>query len=578
MVTHQLWEGRDHDHPGQLALSTLVFETTWSEREQLRRVCETTCESPLDAFVEASRKVLTDWIHHPSMRRVHTVGLSVLNTQLLPAIFVARALKRLRPDIRVVVGGFLCTPEGAKQLLEFESCFDVAVVGEGEGALLDLIANDRDQRVPNTVIRIGGELRINPPRSNLNGVELDALPYPDYSWVDPATIRQFATELPILSSRGCWWNRCTFCSDIIHWKTAQSREVEAVVDELEAQSKKYRWHKFYFCDLAANTSKDRMNQFCDAIHRRGLTLQMSILMRQRRSITRAELQRLHQAGFRCIQFGLEAFSTSLLRKMGKGVTALDNVRLLKLAEESGVRIVSNIISEFPLETAEEVVETYELVKHHPAIFNRRTIPGLSPFRMRPGSSIESIMGREPFERLDTDLSRRLFPHGVRDRLPILEYAISRRDADSGFRELLWSRIGEAIARPHAPERFSRWYRVGSELIVEKFDWTAGSWQTFKLSSDLGILLVALSELRKESDLLRELNWDREALQNALSVLRRHHLVVSDGILHFSMVFPGNVQVPLSHGETDDADSCKNHHDDSRPFSNGPKLNELVCLE
>jgi len=56
---------------------------------------------------------------------------------------------------------------------------------------------------------------------------------------------------------------------------------------------------------------------------------------------------LKAAGFREVQPGIESFNSAVLRRMGKGVTAAQNIRTLVLGRRFGVRIHYNLLYGFP---------------------------------------------------------------------------------------------------------------------------------------------------------------------------------------------------------------------------------------
>jgi len=63
-----------------------------------------------------------------------------------------------------------------------------------------------------------------------------------------------------------------------------------------------------------------------------------------------------------IQPGIESFSTRILKLMEKGVTALQNIRLLKWCVEFGLRPAWNVIYGFPGEPPEEYDRMAEVMK------------------------------------------------------------------------------------------------------------------------------------------------------------------------------------------------------------------------
>ena len=84
---------------------------------------------------------------------------------------------------------------------------------------------------------------------------------------------------------------------------------------------------------------------------------LELFVEARATLRPIELLALVEAGARGFQFGLEALSTSLLRRMGKGTTALQSLEVLRTCAELGVAHGANLITHYPGATDEEIAET-----------------------------------------------------------------------------------------------------------------------------------------------------------------------------------------------------------------------------
>src|SRR5205823_3394211 len=91
------------------------------------------------------------------------------------------------------------------------------------------------------------------------------------------------------------------------------------------------------------------------------------------NLTKAQLRRLARAGVKQLQPGIESLSTPILRLMDKGVTGLQNVRLLKWCEEIGIRLDWNFLYGFPGEDPAEYDQLSDLV---PSLMHLRPPSGL----------------------------------------------------------------------------------------------------------------------------------------------------------------------------------------------------------
>ena len=64
-------------------------------------------------------------------------------------------------------------------------------------------------------------------------------------------------------------------------------------------------------------------------------------------------------GLSTIQVGIEALSNSLLQKMHKGVSVIENIATMRGAQENSIRLEGNLILQFPGSSEVEVAETLE---------------------------------------------------------------------------------------------------------------------------------------------------------------------------------------------------------------------------
>ena len=80
-------------------------------------------------------------------------------------------------------------------------------------------------------------------------IDLNTLPIPDFdpfyeelSQMSKEVQHFFLVEgrLPVEISRGCWWNKCTFCNMNIQHKTYKEKNVDKIIEEIRTLSDKYK--------------------------------------------------------------------------------------------------------------------------------------------------------------------------------------------------------------------------------------------------------------------------------------------------------------------------------------------------
>jgi ribosomal peptide maturation radical SAM protein 1 len=88
---------------------------------------------------------------------------------------------------------------------------------------------------------------------------------------------------------------------------------------------------------------------------------MHIFYEQKSNLKRDQLALLKSAGVHSIQPGIEAFSTSLLQRMRKGVSGAQNLRLLVDCRSFGIEVIWNLLYGFPGEGTQEYLDTRALL-------------------------------------------------------------------------------------------------------------------------------------------------------------------------------------------------------------------------
>jgi len=156
-----------------------------------------------------------------------------------------------------------------------------------------------------------------------------------------------------------------------------------VVEELLGFAAQYK-----ILDFAA------VDDIIDLGHIRDLLPQLSaarcdfeIFYETKANLKKDQLRTFYSSGVHAIQPGIESLSTPILRLMRKGVTALQNIRLLKWCAEIGISPVWNLLYGFPGEPPEEYARMAELipslVHFTPPAFTPVRIERFSPYFERP---------------------------------------------------------------------------------------------------------------------------------------------------------------------------------------------------
>jgi ribosomal peptide maturation radical SAM protein 1 len=285
----------------------------------------------------------------------------------LPSLAVARTLKQRMPDCSIVLGGANCEGEMGIATVRNFPYVDFVLQGEAEetlAKLLDAICVGQQtlESIEGLVWRDGTEL-CNNRRISLNQ-NLDSLPMPDYSdWFAQRSLKELPVTsnvaLPLETSRGCWFgekSHCIFCG--LNGESLASRHKSAgrVIEELDGL-RRYGVSNIFATDLIFPHAYFKTLLPVLAERRYGY----SIYYETKSNLTRERLEQMRAAGINQLQPGIESLDSATLKKMRKGVSAYQNVRLLKWCVELSINVFWNILLHTPGESAESLQKTRELV-------------------------------------------------------------------------------------------------------------------------------------------------------------------------------------------------------------------------
>ena len=282
---------------------------------------------------------------------------------------LARRIKKVRPDIMILVGGHSCyAPDfGAQSFPEH----DYLVVGEGDlvvGPLVEALANgERPKNLPGVVSKYDDADYVflpGPIHHDLDLVGgLDFNIFDDMNAIYRSWEGQHTTALPL--TRGCVWSRCTFCAERFAFR---SRTPKNYVDEIEAMVNSGRGGVYQSCDSDFGGNPDVIHEVCEEIIRRGLKINFSGQIRINKKYDFEFFKLMRAAGINTMNFGMDAVTDNLLRLQRKGYTSDMLIQNLEDCYRAGIQPSTNFVIGIPGETEDDINETLEIIKKHIQLF------------------------------------------------------------------------------------------------------------------------------------------------------------------------------------------------------------------
>lgn len=291
------------------------------------------------------------------------IGFSVNSSgQAIAALILTKILREKGIKSHICYGGsethFLKSVV-LKNKKYFDDYIDTLMLGAGEHPTLELFeyleGNRNIKDVTNIIYKNEkGEIKENKVKQILekNFVFSSYKGYNFNEYTLPESV------IPIRTSFGCYWGKCTFCNYNSITKYEQ-RSVNSVISEIKYYIKNYKVNNFYFVDAAL--SPKFLREFSKKIKQENLEIYYFSNLRFEKDYTKEFLAQLYETGLRVCGWGLESASPRILKLMRKGTKIENSKTILKNAHEIGLINHLYYIVGFPTETEEDFNITCDFI-------------------------------------------------------------------------------------------------------------------------------------------------------------------------------------------------------------------------
>jgi len=281
------------------------------------------------------------------------IGLTAFTNEIKPAAYVAGRLKKLFPNVPMVVGGPHVTAIPEQTLSEFPT-FDIGVVGEGEQTLLELCnalaIKGSIKEVKGLIFRDGLKLVKTLPRPRI--LDQTELPMPAWDMLPSSPTYYIQTV------RGCPLN-CIFCMNH-NGKVARKRQVGQVIDEMEyliARGAK----RISFGDELFSVDMERTEMLMDAMiaNRVGQRVLWDIQTHVG-YVNERLFRKMKEANIYRCEMGVEAGDEQSLKRMGTAINLEMIQTAFDLSKKYDITTGSFLLIGQPNETYSTIWKTIKL--------------------------------------------------------------------------------------------------------------------------------------------------------------------------------------------------------------------------
>lgn len=367
----------------------------------------------LPQFMQASAATMTD---HQGLQRINrpfepyyeevllprvraggygVVGINITYAWQLPfALWIGRLVRRCLPSAFVIAGGtevasvWKYSLDRATYAALFDD-FDATVIGEGEGAYVAILESRRRGTLPEGEPNIHlhpkyGTRRMLPIRHE----RLGDIPVPDFSGID---WRQYLSPEPFVyysPTRGCYWNKCTFCDYGLNsdgptspWRQSQEGRM---IEDVRAISAHSRFIYFSVDVLAPAT----ILRFAERAVEERLDIRWGAEIRLEKYWSRERCELLRRSGCVAVSVGFESGNQRILDLIDKGTTPAQVKQTIQAMHAADIGVQMMGFTGFPTETFEEARDSIDFLVDNRELW---TFGDLGDFLLTSGS----IVAKDP---------------------------------------------------------------------------------------------------------------------------------------------------------------------------------------
>jgi anaerobic magnesium-protoporphyrin IX monomethyl ester cyclase len=319
------------------------------------------------------------------------VGVTVLTgAPISDALRLSRAVKRARPDLPVVWGGW--HPSMFARECLSEPAVDVTVRGQGEETFAEIVqrlaAGQSLQDCAGCTVRLAdGTIHENAARPL---AAVDKFRAHDYKLIPVERYFEFKgkRQLDYISSQGCNF-RCAFCSDpFVYGRQWVGLEPTRMALRLKELWDQYHFDDINFQDETFFTKRGRVQALAEKIIESGMKITWAATMRADQGVRLPDevWAKCKQSGLRRLLVGVESGSDEMLRRIRKDIKIEQVFATAEKMVQHGIAGHFPFIVGFPDESESSIQASLDVAKRLRAMSPDFLTP-IFYFKPYPGSEL-----------------------------------------------------------------------------------------------------------------------------------------------------------------------------------------------
>lgn len=327
---------------------------------------------------------------------------------------LAREIKN-RIKVPIVFGGI--HPTSAPEECINNDFVDFVVLGEGEGALVDLAKRLEDKsndfRIDNVWFKKDGRIIKSEPRELVE--DLDSLPFPDKD-LYCGELTDFYKQYSIITSRGCPFS-CTYCCNnyLKKFYSGKGRYVryrspQNVITELKSAKEKYKMESVLFFDEELFSDAARAKELF-SLYKKEINLPFWCYINPQ-LMDEERIAVLSDSGCGKVEMGVQDLDVSLNKNILRRHMDLEHLKnVIKGLHKAKISILFDIIVSLPTQKEKNLLDMADFLNE-----NRVDLPMIFWMRYYPQTEIINIALKEGILSQDdcrslTNCSRSFYTYG-----------------------------------------------------------------------------------------------------------------------------------------------------------------------
>jgi len=308
---------------------------------------------------------------------IDLVGFTSMFGQNMASFALARAIKERNPHVTIVMGGANCEAPMGTEIIRNVKAIDFVFSGPSLKSFPEFVGYYLAQQpqkchcIPGVFSKKNYLLQsAHPIGADLDINTVIALDYDDFldTFERNFPNREVKPVLYFETSRGCWWgerSHCTFCGLNGLSMNYRAMAPEKALAQLHSLFERYASRCSLFQSVDNILPKSYIREMLPHLNP---PPHVTIFYEVKADLSEEDLQVLARAQVWSIQPGIESLATSTLKLMRKGVSAFQNVQLLKNCALYGIYPSWSILVGFPDEdeaTYTKYIHDIPLLVHLP---------------------------------------------------------------------------------------------------------------------------------------------------------------------------------------------------------------------